>query len=187
IRDRLKPRRPVEVINAGVPCYTLEDNLHRLAKDVLPLKPDMIISYHGRNGFPLLDQSLPSVIGPPPSVYQPRPLKLLADVEYRIKMNYFRRRQTPTDVLPAATAANALQTPYAEAYRQLFQIARTNGIRLVVGNFSMAVNGRSDPEVTEFYRAVFPLVDRQLKANVLHSIMLRQLAEEQPSVCFVDT
>src|ERR1035438_2587865 len=42
IRERLKPLRPVEVINAGVPGYTLEDNLHRLAKDVLPLKPDTL-------------------------------------------------------------------------------------------------------------------------------------------------
>ena len=43
IRERLNARRPVEVINAGVAAYTVEDNLHRLAKDILPLQPDMII------------------------------------------------------------------------------------------------------------------------------------------------
>src|SRR6185436_18195770 len=31
IRDRLKPSRPVEVVNAGVPAYTLLHNLSRLS------------------------------------------------------------------------------------------------------------------------------------------------------------
>lgn len=187
IRDRLKPRRPVEVINAGVPGYTLEDNLQRLVRDVLPLKPDLLISYHGYNGFHLLDATLPPATGPAPSVYQPRPLKLLADVEYRIRMNIFRRAQTSADARTGPRAEDVLRTPCAEAYRQLFQIARTNGIRLAVGNFSMAVNGQSPPDVQEFYRAGFPFVHRQIKANVSHSMMLRQMAEQAPEVCLVDT
>ena len=92
IQQRLKLRRPVEVINAGVPGYTIEDNLHRLARDVLPLKPDMIITYHGYNGFPLLDESLPPVSGTPPPVYQARPLRLLARCEYRLRLLSYRRQ-----------------------------------------------------------------------------------------------
>src|SRR5581483_2815554 len=51
IRDRLHPSRRVEVINAGVPGYDLADNVRRLETDILPLHPDLIISYHGYNGF----------------------------------------------------------------------------------------------------------------------------------------
>ncbi len=43
--------RPVEVVNAGTEAYTLEDNLERLRRDVLPLKPDLIVSTHGMNGL----------------------------------------------------------------------------------------------------------------------------------------
>src|SRR5258706_5958018 len=49
IRDRLKPSRPVEIINAGVPSWDIKRNLARLEKVILPLKPDIIISYHGFN------------------------------------------------------------------------------------------------------------------------------------------
>lgn len=76
LNTRLKLRRPVEVINAGVPACNLEHNLHRLAADILPLKPDLIVSYHGFNGFRLLDESLPPVAGSAPPAYQQRPLKL---------------------------------------------------------------------------------------------------------------
>jgi lysophospholipase L1-like esterase len=51
IARKLSPTRRVEVINAGVASYTLENNVDRLARDILPLKPDLIISYHGVNGF----------------------------------------------------------------------------------------------------------------------------------------
>jgi hypothetical protein len=36
IHERLKPKRPVEVINAGIPAFTLPDSLTRLGSDILP-------------------------------------------------------------------------------------------------------------------------------------------------------
>lgn len=42
IRKRLRPQRPVEVINAGVSCWELQANLRRLVAEILPLHPDMI-------------------------------------------------------------------------------------------------------------------------------------------------
>jgi len=42
INTRLNPTRPVQVINAGVQAFSLEQNLVRLANDILPLKPDLI-------------------------------------------------------------------------------------------------------------------------------------------------
>ena len=110
IRERLNPRRPVEVINAGVAAYTVLDNLHRLARDVLPLKPDMIISYHGYNGFPMLDQSLPVVYGPAPPVYSPLPLTLVANFEYRLKLLRYRRRQTARLAPHPKTVSDVMST-----------------------------------------------------------------------------
>ncbi len=187
IRERLKPRRPVEVINAGVPSYTLEDNLNRLARDVLPLKPDMIISYHGYNGFPLLEESLPVVHGKAPPAYRARPLRLLAKCEYRLKMWYYRRHPVAHETPPPETVSDVMKTDYARDYRELVRIAETNHIRLVLANFSMAVNAQSDPDVIDFYRAEFPLVDSLIDANRLHSELVLGIARQNPDVCFVDT
>jgi lysophospholipase L1-like esterase len=187
IRGRLNPPRPVEVINAGVPGYTLEDNLHRLAKDVLPLKPDMIISYHGYNGFPLLDESLPIVHGPAPPVYWPRPLTMVANFEYRLKVLRYRQRQTARPAPHAQTVSDMMKTKYAGAYGELVQIAKTNHVRLVLANFAMAVNSQSDQDVIEFYRAGFPFVKWQIEANRLHSVLVQEIAQQNPAVCLVDT
>jgi lysophospholipase L1-like esterase len=187
IRERLKPRRPVEVINAGVPGYTLEDNLHRLARDVLPLQPDLIISYHGFNGFPLLDESLPVVYGKAPPVYQPRPLRLLANCEYRLKMMWYRRRRTARAAPHPQAVADVMDSKYAHAYRELVQVAKTNHVRLVLAKFSMAVNHQSEADVVEFYRSGFPQVKREIEANRLHSRVVEEVARQNPEVCLVDT
>ena len=187
IRERLKPGRPVEVINAGVLGYNLKQNLARLPRDILPLKPDMIISYHGYNGFHLLEKSLPLATVKNPPVYAPRPLKLLADGEYRLKIMVFKWRQTAPLFQHPPAYSKPMETEYAQAYRQLIQLARTNGIRLVLANYSMAVNSRSDPDVVEFYRKTFPAVLWQMKANEVHSAIVQELAQQHPEVCLVDT
>ncbi|PYJ01768.1 MAG: hypothetical protein DME25_17530 [Verrucomicrobia bacterium] len=187
IRERLKPNRPVEVVNAGVPGYTLADNLDRLTKEILRLTPDMIISYHGYNGFPLLDVSLtpPERVNLP--VYAQRPVKVLADAEYHLKILHFRKRLASDGTPRLPGLADATKTPYAAAYRQLAQLAKAKGVRLVVGNFSMAANTQSDPDVIEFYRPGFPLVRSQVKANVLHSRIVEELAKQNPEICLVET
>jgi hypothetical protein len=68
IRQRLKTRRPVQVINAGVPAYTSTTIFSRLPGEILPLQPDMIISYHGANGFHMIDSSVLPPVGPAPPV-----------------------------------------------------------------------------------------------------------------------
>ena len=51
IDSQLTCKRPVEVVNAGTEAYSLQDNLERLRRDVLRLEPDLLLSYHGYNGF----------------------------------------------------------------------------------------------------------------------------------------
>lgn len=187
IHERLKTRRPVQVINAGVIGYHIETNLRRLASEILPLKPDMIISYHGFNGFSFIDVGLPSSVGKPPPPYVERPLNLLGDLEYGIKLTRYKKRVAPKAV-PLAKTPPPMQTRYAQDYRELIQTTRTNRIRLVLANYCMAVTTNSDPALIEFFRGgSYPLVFAEINANAVHSAIVRQLAEENPDVCFVDT
>jgi lysophospholipase L1-like esterase len=187
IRERLKPARPVEVINAGVPAYGLAQNVYRLQTEILALKPDMIISYHGFNGFRLLDGALPAVSGKAPPPYRQRPLKLLADCEYRLKIMRYRQGQSQRLTFDEPSLSLVMDSKYAQSYRELIEISRTNGVRLVLANFSMAVNPRSDPDVIGFYQATFPSVYGLMRANVAHSLMVAELARQHPEVCLADT
>jgi lysophospholipase L1-like esterase len=45
----LAPNRPVEVINAGVPGYTVMDNLIRLQTELFRYQPDLLLLYDGHN------------------------------------------------------------------------------------------------------------------------------------------
>jgi lysophospholipase L1-like esterase len=187
IKERLHPSRPVQVINAGVPGYRLDHNLRRFAADILPLEPDMVISYHGINGFCLLNDTLPSMVGPPPTPYRQRPLRLLADVEYKLKLLAFREKRTPRLARSPGLEIDLLKNPYAECYQQLIDIAHTNRFRLVLANFSMAVNKDSSPAVSKFYQVGYPATPRLVEANVLHTAMVRTLATKYPRVSFIDT
>jgi lysophospholipase L1-like esterase len=187
IRDRLRPTRPVEVINAGVPAYHLRHNLARLPVDILPLNPDMIISYHGCNGMSMLNSALPHADGPLPPAYKPRPLKLLADAEYHLRITAFKRKMIQPLQQQLPTFSRPLETDYAQAYRELITLARTNGIRLVLANFSMAVNRESDSGVVEFYRGGFPSVHWLILGNQAHSKIVEELARQNDGVTFVDT
>lgn len=187
IQERLKPTRAVQVINAGVPAYNLRHNLQRMPGQILPLRPDLIITYHGVNGMFLLDESLPRTSGPPPPAFRARPSRLLADCEYRAKMMLYRQRGTAKLILQPPDLATPLQSRYADAYRELIQIARTNEVRLALGNFSLAVNASSSLDQAEFYRAASGGVHWTVRANAAHTLMLQQLVELNPEVSYVDT
>jgi lysophospholipase L1-like esterase len=188
IHQRLKTRRPVQVINAGVPAYTIEASLRRLPNEILPLQPDMIISYHGANGFAMIDSSVLPAMGPAPPVYQERPIKLMADVEHRLRLLMFQHRYSHFHISATPSTIRPLETKYAAAYRDLIQCAHTNGIRLALANFSMAVNQASDPKVIDFYRGGGNRAALGFaRANAVHSLIVSQLAAENPEVIFVDT
>jgi hypothetical protein len=186
IRERLKPGRPVEVINAGVPGYNLKLNLDRFSRDILPLHPDMIISYHGYNGFSLIGEALPQSGFHSPPAYRQRPLKLLADCEYQLKLGSFKRQAARLNAF-APSVTKPMETAYAKAYEQLIEVAATNNIRLVLGNYSMAVNAASDRDVAEFYRPLYPSVFWDIKANEIHSFIVAEVARRHPEIGFVDT
>ena len=188
INERLKPGRPVEVINAGVPAYNIIQNLYRIPSQILPLKPDMLISYHGYNGFSLVNASLPPVVASkPPPVYQRRPLKLLADLEFHIKLNRFKKNLVGRSTQPAAPAQDPMSSEYANAYRELIRICHTNNIHLVLSTYSMAVNQQSDADVIQFYHGTILSLPTVLQACVVHNGIVCRLAAAEPELGFVDT
>jgi len=186
IKDRIKPSRPVEVINAGVPSYSILDTLYRLRTEILAYKPDMIICYHGVNGFGLLQDGLPPVVGKTPPRFEQRPIRLLADCEYSIKVIKYRRHHTGQPVLRPVSKGDALKSRYAQAYCELIDFAHTNNVRLTVANFAMAVNEQSKSDVAKFYDMTFPVYPA-VKANVAHTMILEYLTHEHPEVGYVDT
>jgi len=188
IQERLKPGRPVEVINGGTPGYGISENLYRLPTQILPLKPDLIISYHGYNGFKLVAHSLPPVVTlKRPPAYERRPLKILADAEYAIEMNRYKKNLIPKTVASMAEPLNSMESGYADAYRQLIEVCHTNNIRLVLSTYSMAVNGQSDPDVIQFYSRFNMELPQLLQANVMHTTIVKSLVESNPGLGFVDT
>jgi lysophospholipase L1-like esterase len=187
IRIRLNLPSPVEVINAGFPASTIEDSLWRLDQDILILKPDMIISYHGINGFHLLDDAIPPLIDPNPPTYVDRPLKLLANLDYRWKVYQFNRHRMASLEEHPPAFQSVVESKYATDTRRLIELCKTNHIKLVVGNFSLAVNGSSEQEVTDFYHGFFQEVRWTIKANEAYARMLTALAHEESTIRLVDT
>jgi lysophospholipase L1-like esterase len=187
IRERLKLSRPVEVINAGTPILSLKNNLARLPRQILPLKPDMIISYHGHNGLQFIYNGLPPIQGKQAPNYVERSIKLLADLEYNFKVAEYRKRYALNSVPQPAYVSSPMETEYARLYRELINVAQTNNIRLVLATYSMAVNDQSKSEVLDFYRMIAPGLEWKIKALAIHNGIIEQLARENPDICFVDT
>jgi lysophospholipase L1-like esterase len=189
IRERLHPSRPVQVINAGVWAYSLADNLSRIASDILPLQPDMIISYHGYNGFPFLDNTLAPVLQSDPPRFIARPVFLLARVEHRLRALFFMRQvnhKNMSDNVAKNKLSHPLESEYARLYGQLVEVAWTNHVRLVLANFNLAVNELSHPDIIEFYRLAFPQVHEAIRANEAHSRLLTQLSLKYPEIAVID-
>jgi lysophospholipase L1-like esterase len=186
IRERAGLARPVEVINAGLPGFTLQDNLRRFPADIAPLEPDLILSYHGYNGFSFLDRALPLPTGQLPPTFRPRALRLLQQAEHRARVLWFRRQQEPL-AAPVFDPRSVLDTDLANLYNQLGRLAQRHEARLAVATFSMAVNDRSENEVVEFYRLGFPAVRWNIQANRAHTELVQAFASARPEVVYVDS
>lgn len=189
LRGQLPAGRRVEVINAGVAAYTLEDGLVRLREDVLPLKPDLLLSYHGYNGFRFLTDA-PTDLRESPPHRRPRPSRLLAGLEYRLALRAYWRRAAVPDLSAdeiVRLESGAPQSRYATLYRELIEVAREADIPLVLASFNMAVKAGSPAPVIDFYRAGFPSVLYSIPANRVHNGLIAALARQHEGVHFIET
>jgi lysophospholipase L1-like esterase len=187
IQERIKPSRPVQVINAGIPGWSLYENLPRLRAEILALKPDMILSYHGYNGFRFIYDGMPPIRGRFPPSYQPRPVKILADAEYAWVMRQYRKQHQIKLNPRRAYVSSPLESQYADLYRQLISFVQSNRLQLALATYSMAVNEQSPDDLKDFYRQSFQGLEWQIKANAAHSVIVKELARLHPEISFVDT
>jgi len=177
--DRASCSRPVEVVNAGTEAYTLEDNLERLRRDILPLNPDLILSTHGMNG--LIALGLRQQAEPNEPGVRPRASALLGRAVLTIERalhDWRTQHEAPPGPAPPLSDETLLKSRYAEAYRKLIALTRENGVPLVLATSSMAVDVRSPREVKDFYGAVFKPIDDIIAANAAHNRLVRLLAQE---------
>ena len=174
--------RRIEVVNAGTEAYTLEDNLERMRRDILPLKPDLIVSTHGMNGF--LPFGLRRVPEPNEPGVRPRASALIGRAVLTIERaaHDWRNRnsaQASAAALPPMSDAELMKTRYAEDYRKLIALARAGGADIALADSTMAVNELSPREVKDFYGAVFKPIDDIIAANAAHNRLVKLIAREE--------
>ena len=174
--------RKIEVINAGTEAYSIENNLERMRRDILPLKPDLILSTHGMNGFyPFGLRRAPE---PSEPGVRPRASALLGRVVLTIERaaHDWRDRnsaQATSVALAPMSDAELMRTRYAEDYRKLIALARDNGADIALADATMSVNESSPREVKDFYGAVFKPIDDIIAANEAHNRMVKIIAREE--------
>ena len=174
--------RRIEVINAGTEAYTLENNLERMRRDILPLKPDLILSTHGMNGF--LPFGLRRVPEPNEPGIRPRASALIGRAVLTIERaaHDWRDRNSArasAAALAPMSDAELMKSRYAEDYRKLIALARDNGADIALADSTMAVNESSPREVKDFYGAVFKPIDDIIAANAAHNRMVKLIAREE--------
>jgi peptidoglycan/LPS O-acetylase OafA/YrhL len=174
--------RKIEIINAGTEGYTLENNLERMRRDILPLKPDLILSTHGINGF--LPFGLRRMPEPSEPGVRPRASALIGRAVLTIERasHDWRDRNSAragAGALAPMSDAELMRTRYAEEYRQLIALARDNGADVALADATMSVNESSPREVKDFYGAVFKPIDDIIAANEAHNRMVKLIAREE--------
>lgn len=192
IAERLHCAVSVEVVNAGGIAYRLHHNLVRLERDVLPLDPDLVISFHNHNGFRVVKSLQVPERGR--SVTTPERGSLaLGAVEAIVRRAFTRnsvsarrRDLADLDFDPVAFEAGLLDSELAADYRRLVAVARDHGVALVLCNHPLAVNGESPAEVVRFYESGFPDVHAAIVLNRMHTKLVAEIARRE-GVPLIDT
>ena len=178
--DRAACSRPVEVVNAGTEAYSLDDNLEKVRRDILPLHPDLILSTHGMNGF--LPFGLRRVPEPKEPGVRPRASALIGKAIFSIERAVWRWRnrdtKPPAEPPPFSDQA-LLASRYSEEYRKLITLGRDHDVPLALVTSSMAVDESSPRPVKDFYGAVFKPIDDIIAANAAHNRLVQLLGREE--------
>jgi lysophospholipase L1-like esterase len=115
----------------------------------------------------------------------PRPSRLLEGAEKAWRLRALRERYA-RELDRSVLQTDVSTTAYADEYRSLIRLARSQGALLALATFNMAVNESSPEEVVDFYAQSFPEVRSAILANQLHTRLLRQLPKP-PGVHLIDT
>lgn len=173
----LAPERRVEVINAGVPGYSIEQDLIRLQTELFTYQPDLIIFYQGHNDlFGNLKASLVTRPGPGgqrPSEVQPiapwtrwleqHSLLYTKLTERARLMGFYRLRARPQTPAPAGPV---VETPidlggatFERLVSTYLAVAQSLGLRVVVPeviHFSGTVESDTSSHANRIWQAAVP-------------------------------
>jgi len=154
LRQRLGTK-DVEVINAGVTGYTLRTSVVNYATRLTWYEPDMIVIYHAVNDLIIarteedLFESVIRAAGQASIAEQIRDASyLLLELNFRF-FQYFRHPAFAAtgSLQPSDTPAAAALAYYERHLRQLVELARGDGVQVVIGNESTWI-----PEACEHAR-----------------------------------
>jgi lysophospholipase L1-like esterase len=176
--------RNIEVINAGTEFYDLKDNLERVRRDIIPLEPDLVISYHGVNGFRagFMDNSSAGKLSQDEPQQRKRPSALIEAA--REKLYIWKKERA---LVSAYSEDKLLHSQYSELYRELIRLGNEHHFQVVLANSSLAVNVSSPQEVKDFYGIVENgTINLKLAQNAAHNGMVKRIANAA-GVPFIDT
>jgi len=175
IRETLSCSVPVRVVNAGLPGQSLARSQGRLERDVFPRRADLIVIYHGPDGFAELTEAVPETRFEPPSVAKPRASRAIAALERDLERRSTARRwRRAREALPAAS--DLRETDYASKYRRILVKSRARGVAVALATFNLAVELDSPEAAIRFYEGAVPRVREWILANRLHDQLVRQMA-----------
>jgi lysophospholipase L1-like esterase len=177
IAEELVCDRPVEVVNGGVPGWTLSNQVMRFSDDVTPLAPDLVVSYHGFNGFHFFFAGLPELTVRGSHTPPPRASRILERVEAAFRALWFRQRYRALPEIDASVpSGDLLGTAYADWYRLLVDAARAAGAQVALCTFNLAVNAESPEAAIRLHEGLVPDLRARMLANRLHTRLVHELA-----------
>jgi lysophospholipase L1-like esterase len=179
--------RPIEVVNAGVEAWNIKNQVQRFDRDILPLKPDLVISYHGVNGAGFLSTKSLKLANESPPALRPRASSLLAYAEFLVRLYAWKLKNkiNNTGSKPMVSDAELLETEYAKLYYSLAKKAHDQGFSLALATFNMAVDGNSPDEAIKFYEQGFPSLRSGIVAAGLHNRLVALVSKDTNSL-FID-
>lgn len=175
IRETWRCAVPVRVVNAGLPGQTLARSQARLERDIFPRRVDLILTYHGPDGFAGLAEAVPEARFEPSSVASPRASRVVSWIERSVeRRSRARRWRHAREALPARS--DLRETDYASLYRRILVEARARGVAVALLRFDMAVDLDSPEAAIRFYEGAMPRVREWILANRLHDRLVQQMA-----------
>jgi len=181
VEERLSCHGFVRVVNAGSVAYSLANSVERLRRFIVPLKPDMVITYQGFNNLTLVDPEM--ALMPTPPDWRPRGSMLIAEAFYRTHLLRYGKRMQAFQKPPASIKYS---DTYDKLYGEIIDMGAANGFTPVLGTMSLVVNQQSPQEVIDFYGRTFVPISRILPAIAEHNRIVEKVARRR-SVAFVDT
>ncbi|MDF2115505.1 acyltransferase family protein [Roseiarcaceae bacterium H3SJ34-1] len=181
VEERLSCNGFVRVVNAGTVTYSLANSVERLRRFIVPLKPDMVITYQGFNNLTLIDPEM--ALMPTPPDWRPRGSMLIAEAFYRTHLLRYGKRM---QAFQKPASSIKYSDTYDKLYGEIVDMGAASGFIPVLATMSLVVNEQSPQEVIDFYGRTFVPITRILPALAEHNRIVERVARRRSAV-FIDT